>query len=131
MENQNFQINTEILSYVVSKTKKYNQVVWIPVQEYIKILELSDKFALPPNQIIAAIVVSFLRNIPLFQNTIVQEKIVEVPKKVPVLICYFCWQEQPSLSVLQEHLKTHGIEGEKLYEFVREQITKNYLGKKW
>jgi len=81
-------LNQEILSYIFSKNRKYNQVVWIPLPEYLKILETAENLKIAPNQLIAAIVVAFFRNMPLFVKE--KEKVVE--KLVPQVekIVYFC-----------------------------------------
>jgi hypothetical protein len=117
-------IDKEILNYVLSKVKKYNQVVWIPSYEFVQIIQMSEELKIAPNQLISAIIIAFLRNKPLFVKEVeVQvEKIVEKKDLIPV--CTVCLQDFDSIQNLKTHLQEHHNIREKdinnfLYEMFR------------
>jgi len=98
-------INQEILNYVLSKTRKYNQIVWIPLPEYLKILEMSENLKIAPNQLVAAIIVTFFRNQQLFIKQVPVEKPVE--RKIIVTVCPVCLKEFDNLANLRQHVMTY------------------------
>jgi len=98
-------INQEILSYVLSKNRKYNQIVWIPLPEYLKVLSMSEELKIAPNQLIAAIIVAFFKNQQLFIKEVPVEKQVE--RKIIVTVCPVCLKEFDSLVNLKQHVITY------------------------
>jgi uncharacterized C2H2 Zn-finger protein len=87
------------------KVQKYQQRIWLEAQEYVWVIEESEKLGVAPNVFISQLVKKmheFYRE-GKFTPIVVQEKTVEKERKV--ITCPGCLEEFKDVFTFTEHLK--------------------------
>jgi len=97
--------NLELIEEYNKSKGKVKQVIWLPLQDFTKVLELYQKTNIPINVIISSMVMAVVRNTSLFEKSIEKpvEKVVKETKTI--WPCYFCWAEFNDMNELKKHLQ--------------------------
>jgi len=108
-------INQKILEEYNREKGKIKQQVWIPIQYFVKLMDIKNKTGIAINTIISLIVISMLNNENALLKIIEVEKPLETIKKQFVYPCIICWEKFYSVEPLKIHVKhVHKIDLEKL-----------------
>jgi hypothetical protein len=111
----NTEINLDLLQEYQKAKGKIKQTVWIPVEYFIQTLQLSKKFGIANNILLATIIMAYYKNTNLFFKKVEIEKPVEIKTKVYVYSCIICWEEFEKIDNLKLHLsKVHQVDLNKL-----------------
>jgi len=108
-------INQKMLEEYNREKGKIKQQVWIPIQYFVKLLDIKNKTGIAVNTIISLVVISMLNNENALLKIIEIEKPLETIKKQFVYPCIICWEQFYSVEPLKIHVKNvHKIDLEKL-----------------
>ena len=111
-------LNEQILEEYNREKGKVKQQIWLPIEYFVKILEIKNKTGIAVNTLCSLIVMSALKNIQMFTKVVEVEKPLEVRTKTYVYPCLICWEEHFSLESLKAHVKNvHKIELERLIKY--------------
>jgi len=111
-------IEQSILEEYNKEKGKIKQQIWLPIEYFVKLLEIKNKTGIAVNTLCSLIIISALKNIQTFIRIVEIEKPLEVRTKQFVYVCYMCWEEHFSLESLKAHVKNvHKIELERLIKY--------------
>ena len=108
-------INNDILEEYNREKGKIKQQIWLPIEYFVKILEIKNKTGIAVNTLCSLIVMSALKNIQMFTKVVEVEKPLEVRTKQFVYPCLLCWEEFFEVEKLKAHvINVHKISLDKL-----------------
>ena len=108
-------IEQSILEEYNREKGKVKQQIWLPIEYFVKILEIKNKTGIAVNTLCSLIVMSALKNIQMFTKVVEVEKPLEVRTKQFVYPCLLCWEEFFEVEKLKVHVSNvHKISLDKL-----------------
>ena len=108
-------INNDILEEYNREKGKIKQQIWLPIEYFVKLLEIKNKTGIAVNTLCSLIIISALKNIQTFIRIVEIEKPLEVRTKQYVYMCYICWEEFFDAEKLKAHVSNvHKISLDKL-----------------
>ena len=108
-------IEQSILEEYNKEKGKIKQQIWLPIEYFVKLLEIKNKTGIAVNTLCSLIVMSALKNIQMFTKVVEIEKPLEVRTKQYVYMCYICWEEFFDAEKLKAHVNNiHKVALERL-----------------
>jgi len=97
-------LNEQILEEYNREKGKVKQQIWLPIEYFVKLLEIKNKTGIAVNTLCSLIVMSVLKNIQTFIRIVEIEKPLEVRTNQYVYMCYICWEEFFDAEKLKAHV---------------------------
>jgi hypothetical protein len=98
------------------KERKFQQVVWLDLETYSWILELSRQYDQAPNVVIADILKQLHEKGFEPSRSVVKTEAVKA-ETVEVLMCPICWGRFRDMANLRKHLEAEHPEAAKLWKW--------------
>ena len=91
---------------VQKKLQKFPQKIWLEVEDFTKVLELSHELGIAPNVVCSKIISTYLKD----KKAPIETRIIKEKEIVEVIVCPVCLNKFQDITSLTEHFKENPSE---------------------